>query len=89
MSEVAKLINLKKMGRTKMFIFLREDGILMEDNEPYQHYINNGYFKLVLKEVYGQQGQIKFSKEVTLVSPKGLNFIKKRILSREVENGSN
>ena len=88
MAETAKLIN-ANMGRTKLFRFLREEGILMTDNEPYQRYIDNGCFKLVVKDVFNNRGQVIFHQTVTLVSPKGIEFIKKLINNQEGSNGSN
>ena len=82
MAETAKIIN-AKMGRTKMFRFLREEQILMDDNEPYQKYIDNGCFKMILKDVYGRGGQVLFQQPVTLVSPKGIDTIKKHIQKKE------
>lgn len=50
MSEVAKImettdINGKLMGRNKFYKALRIGKILRDDNEPYQKYIDQGYFK--------------------------------------------
>ena len=36
-----------KMGRNKLFAWLRDNKYLMEDNVPYQKYINNGYFRVI------------------------------------------
>jgi anti-repressor protein len=35
------------IGQNKAFSWLRENGYLMKNNEPYQRYINNGYFEIV------------------------------------------
>ncbi|WP_206076014.1 phage antirepressor KilAC domain-containing protein [Marinitoga lauensis] len=43
MSEVAKIL---KKGRNRIFKFLRIQGILRKNNEPYQEYVDRGYFKL-------------------------------------------
>lgn len=88
MAEAAKLIN-ANMGRTKLFRFLREEGLLMDDNEPYQRYIDNGCFKYVVKDIFGRRGQVLFPQTVTLVSPKGIDFIKKLLKNKSLPNGSN
>lgn len=48
MKEFSKLVQDEniKIGRNKMFEWLRTKGYLMKDNEPYQKYINQGIFKL-------------------------------------------
>ena len=89
MREAAKLINHKKIGRTKLFQFLRDQSILMYDNEPYQRYIDNECFKLVRKDVFNGYGRIIACPSVTLVSTKGINFIKKRLEQKEEANGEN
>lgn len=43
--QAAKMIG-TKMGQNKFFARLRTDGILMESNEPYQEYIERGFFKI-------------------------------------------
>jgi phage antirepressor YoqD-like protein len=49
MDNLAKLIsnNIVDIGRNKLFSYLRESGILMKNNVPFQKYINNGYFKII------------------------------------------
>jgi len=71
MGEVAKIINLKNMGRNKLFKFLKVKNILQADNQPYQQYVNAGYFKAIMKSTY----ILGVSYPVTVVSPKGVEFI--------------
>ncbi|MEO7316377.1 MAG: phage antirepressor KilAC domain-containing protein [Ginsengibacter sp.] len=87
MGQVAKLINFKKLGRTKLFNFLRDQKILMDNNEPYQRYIDSDYFKLVQKDIENGYGRIIARPFVTLVSTKGINFIKKQLDQSDGENG--
>lgn len=47
-SKIVKNENIK-IGRNRLFDWLRSNGYLMSNNTPYQKYINNGYFKV--KEV--------------------------------------
>lgn len=87
MAETAKLIN-GNMGRTKLFRFLREEYLLMEDNEPYQKHIDSGFFKYVIKDVINSNGEVLFQQMVTLVSTKGMDYIKKLINKKEGSYGS-
>ncbi|HEY8783424.1 MAG TPA: phage antirepressor KilAC domain-containing protein [Mucilaginibacter sp.] len=84
MKKAAKLIN-AGMGRTKLFRYLRTQGFLMDDNEPYQVFIDEGLFRLVEKDIRGRQGQLLFRSMVTLISDKGIRFIEKYI----ADNGIN
>jgi anti-repressor protein len=74
---VAKLL---KIGPYKLFKFLREKKILMSGNrhnEPYQQYIDQGYFKTI-ETAYpkGDTGETGVSTK-TLVYQRGLDYISK------------
>lgn len=77
MNEVAKVLG---WGRNKLFERLRNESVLMSNNNPYQRYINAGYF--VVKETTKVNGGIAMPFTVTLVTPKGVSFIE-RLLSGE------
>lgn len=48
MDQVAKNINVKGMGRNKLYAYLRSKGIFQPNSTtPYQRYVNQGYFKIV------------------------------------------
>ena len=47
MSKIAKILNVKGMGRNNLFKFLRNKGVLMNNNDPYQAFIDREYFELV------------------------------------------
>lgn len=68
MSQVAKLIG--KLGRNKTFALLREKGILMSNNEPYQKHIDNGHFAV---KTYALNGK-KYVQ--TFATSKGLDFMR-------------
>lgn len=72
MNEVAKLIN--SVGRNKLFKMLRDAKILMLDNNPYQQYVNQGYFKVVEVTTTGDKIFV-----VTKATNKGIEFICKRL----------
>lgn len=78
MKQAAKLID-EDMGRTKLFKYLRDEGFLMDNNEPYQEFINEGIFKLVLKDIRGRRSQLLFQQAVTLISGTGIRLLKKYI----------
>lgn len=75
MSQMAKLLHNKHidMGRNRLMNFLRNEKILMQDNLPYQQYIERGYFK-VIESVVGNE-QYPMTKTSTLVLPAGQQFI--------------
>ncbi|AOH54457.1 hypothetical protein ABE28_008840 [Peribacillus muralis] len=70
--QVAKVLNI---GRNKLFVFLRENKILMSDNTPYQQYIDRGYF--VVKEKPIEMGSQVINKPQTYVTAKGVDYISK------------
>ena len=45
-SKIVKNENIK-IGRNRLFDWLRNSGYLMSNNTPYQKYINDGYFKVI------------------------------------------
>jgi len=69
MREVAGVINIKGLGRNKLFKLLRERKILSENNLPYRVYIERGYFR-VLETFVGERLLV-----VTHVTQLGLQFI--------------
>ena len=72
-SKVLKL----KYGRTTLFAKLRELGILMAKNEPYQKYIDKEYFRVI--EVSYTRSSGTFIHLKTMVTQKGLDFIRKKL----------
>lgn len=69
----SKILNIKNMGRNKLFRWMKDQKILMEDNEPYQKYMD--YFKVF--PVTSKSGMI-FNK--TMIKPKGITYIFKRLI---------
>lgn len=85
MKEVAKVLNFKNIGRNKLFELLRNKSILMRDNQPYQKYVDCGYFKIIEVKWFNPK---KASTQITLktmVFQKGLDFISK-LLKKEFNN---
>lgn len=78
MNDVAKVLNFKGFGRNKMFEFLRNQGVLMSDNIPKQHYVDCGWFR-VIEQKYQRNGEtcINFK---TLVYQKGIGGIRNLLI---------
>ncbi len=76
-SEVAKILAIKGMGRNNLFRWLREHQILTENREPYQQYVNDGYFKMEIRRGprRGNPDEI-MDYPITVVSLAGINFIR-------------
>ena len=79
MSTVAKLIGKKTWGRNNIFELLRERKILRGNKEPYQQYVERGYFKVVEQHwENNKSGETMVSKK-TVVSQRGIDFIRRII----------
>ena len=78
--KVAKIINVKGLGRNNLIALLREQKILDYSNTPYQKYVNLGYFKVVEREYNDYFGNSRVSTK-TVVFQKGIDFIL-RLLKR-------
>lgn len=76
MGQVAKVLNYPKIGRNKLFEILRESGILQQNNQPYQTYIDRGYFRVVEQKFEPTPGEIRINIK-TLVFQKGIDYIRK------------
>ena len=72
MKSMAKLASKNgiKIGRNKLFAFLRERGILDKDNIPYASYMDREWFEVVESTYTFSNGDEKITK-TTLVKPKG------------------
>jgi phage antirepressor YoqD-like protein len=88
MLQVAKA--LKISGRNKLFKFLRSESILMDNKErhniPYQQFCDAGYFLVVLKPMLIERKIVDIP--VTLVTPKGMNYIYRRLEKRKALQNS-
>lgn len=77
MATVAKVLN-KGIGRNKLFELLRDNNILDKRNQPYQTFIDRGYFRQVESSYIKPDGTSCVNTK-TVVYQKGLNFISKII----------
>lgn len=75
MAIVAKTLNMG-IGRNKLFSFLREQKVLRENNEPYQSYVDDGWFRCVESKFTKPNGDICVNIK-TVVLQKGLDGIRK------------
>ena len=80
MNEVAKVLEIKGMGRNKLFEFLREEKILDRYNVPYQRYVDAGWFR-VIEQKYMRNGEQQVTTK-TLVYQKGVDGIRKKIMNQ-------
>lgn len=79
LAEAAKMLDLG-IGRNKLFEFLRTERVLQSDNQPYQRYVDAGYFRTIeQKYTVGDEVRINIK---TLVYQKGLDFIRKKYNER-------
>lgn len=75
MKQVAKILNFKGMGRNNLFDYLKKKQILSEYKEPYQIYVNAGYFKIVEESFVNNGYEGTYLK--TVVTQKGIDYIGK------------
>ena len=80
MKTMAKLLkdNNINIGRNRLFEFLRMKKILMKDNQPYQQYIDAGYFKVNEYTYTDSFGQNKTNRQ-TFITGKGQLYITKKV----------
>ncbi|MCQ2052941.1 MAG: phage antirepressor KilAC domain-containing protein [archaeon] len=88
MGTVAKVLNFKNIGRTKLFEILRNNGILMSDNRPYQKYIDAGYFRVIESKFTTPSGETHINFK-TVVYQSGIDFIRKAINKQFKNNLTN
>lgn len=81
MSQVAKIIDMG-YGRNQLFDLLREKGVLRHNNEPYQTYIDKGWFRLVEQSWKDSKGETHISIK-PIVYQKGIDGIIKIIRAQK------
>jgi phage antirepressor YoqD-like protein len=74
--EVAKILAIKNMGRNNLFQLLRDNAILMQNNQPYQKYIDCGYFRTIESRYTKPDGTTHINIK-TVVYQKGIDYIRK------------
>lgn len=81
MGSVAKLIDLN-IGRNKLFEFLRSNEILMDNNIPYQRFIDAGWFRVIEQKYQNGKGEICINIK-TIVYQKGIQKIRELYLKKQ------
>lgn len=78
--DFAKNLAIENLGRNNVIKFCRARGYLMDNTEPYQPYVNRGYFRRVPseKEI---NGEIRYT---TYLTPRGATWLAK-IIKAEYE----
>ena len=79
MSDVAAVLNIKKLGQNNLYKFLRDKKILNRNNRPYRQYIEAGYFKCIENTFTSNTNQVVHVTLKTVVYQKGIDFIRKQI----------
>lgn len=75
LGSAAKVLNMG-IGRNRLFEILREEKVLMSNNQPYQKFLDIGYFRTIEQKYTVPSGETRISIK-TLVYQKGLNYIRK------------
>ncbi|AGK97646.1 phage regulatory protein/antirepressor Ant [Clostridium pasteurianum] len=78
MKQFADLLNIKNFGRTKLFAWLRNNGYLNSNNEPYRRYVEQGIFET--KEKVVQMGNFEKITITTFVTGKGQLYLHNKII---------
>ena len=76
--EVAKVLNIPGMGQNNLFRWLRDNKILMQNNLPYQEYIDRKYFNVIEQSYENRRGEPMISFK-TLVYQRGIDYIRRRL----------
>lgn len=75
--QVAKVLG---TGRNRLFAWLRQQKILLPNNEPYQTYIDRGFFRVIEGEYNDKKHGDSHTYTRTLITGKGFTFIQKRFV---------
>jgi phage antirepressor YoqD-like protein len=78
MAQVAKLLNVKGIGRNNLIEILKEKGVLDKKKQPYQKYVDRGYFRVIETPYSLPDGTQRINLK-TVVFQKGVDFIRKVI----------
>lgn len=84
--EAAKVLNMG-IGRNKLFEILRGYKILMPNNQPYQKYIDAGYFRTIESHYNDAKGDTHIYIK-TVVFQRGLDYIRRVVDAYNTRNGN-
>ena len=83
--EAAKILAVPHMGQNHLYTILRGVKVLMDNNEPYQKYVNMEYFMVREGQYTLKSGEVRVSR-TTMVTQRGLEFIR-RLVVKNMKNG--
>lgn len=78
--QAAKLLG---TGQNRLFAWLRERGILMASNEPYQTFVERGYLDVKTRTYLNQSDNTEYIYTQTLITPKGLAWLRGKLTTQE------
>lgn len=79
MKQVADRLSVTGFNGETLINFLREQNVITEDNRPYQHYMDEGYFKLIEIRWTDFNSAITFISTKTMIFQRGVEFIDKLV----------
>lgn len=79
MKQVADKLSVTGLNGESLLQFLREQNVITEDNRPYQHYMDEGYFKLIEIRWTDFNSAITFISTKTMIFQRGVEFIEKLV----------
>lgn len=79
MKQVADRLSVTGFNGESLLKFLREQNVITEDNRPYQHYMDEGYFKLIEIRWTDFNSAITFISTKTMILQRGVEFIDKLV----------
>ena len=68
-----------KIGQNRLFDYLRDRKVLMPNNQPYQRFVDNGYFNVVTRVVQTNHGVV--TKYTPMITGRGQLALSKKLLS--------
>ncbi|WCL51460.1 phage antirepressor [Leptospira sp. GIMC2001] len=77
-TEAAKTLSYLNLGSIGLFRFCRKNRFIMKNNEPYQEFLQKGYFKQVILAFEKTHGESSSYKK-TVFTGKGLQFISEKL----------
>ena len=78
--DVARVLGIRGVGRNNLFDILRSKKVLMPNNQPYQRFIDSGYFRVIEQKYTKPDGETVISFK-TLVYQKGVDYIRRLIVA--------
>lgn len=79
--QVAKILN---TGPVKLFDYLRQQGFLMRNNQPYQKWIDQGLFKVAERVRFDPDTKEPITYTRTLVTGKGLHYLHEHMSAKPI-----